>query len=158
MLYKLVFIYYIILSSISSPLYIAVYFFLSGDLSRESLSKLNEQKRTKFAKSLEGLLNKIEATHPIQNSDSPSSKPPPPPVTETTPPKAEPPLIPDHEPTDYLDFEPAQIEEIPQEVYEAMEPENEIEQDLYEAPGKQACSDVFTPCCYFLTKCVRATG
>ncbi len=124
---------------------VAVYIFLSGDLSRESLSKINEQKRNKFAKSLEDLLNKIEATHPIQNSDTPS-RPPPPPVTETT--------LPDHEPTDYLAFEPAQIEgEIPQEVYEAMEPEqNEIEQDLYEAPGKRACSDVFTPCCYFFNK------
>ena len=114
----------------------AVYFFLSGDLSHESLSKTNEQKRTKFAKILEGLLNKIEASHSVQNSDTPS-RPPPPPVSETTPPKPEPPPIPDHEPTDYLAFEPSQVEgEEPQEVYEAMEPENEMEQDLYEAPGK----------------------
>ena len=148
--------YYFVFNFLSP---IAVYIFLSGDLSRESLSKINEQKRTKFAKSLEGLLNKIEANHPIQNSDTPSSKPQPPPVTETTPPKAGEPLIPDHEPTDYLDFEPAQIEgEVPQEVYEAMEPENELEQDVYEAPGKRACSNVFTPCCYFLTKCVQGTG
>lgn len=115
----------------------AVYFFLSGDLSHESLSKINEQKRTKFAKILEGLLNKIQPTHSIQNSDT-SSRPPPPLVSETTPPKPEPPPIPDHEPTDYLAFEPSQVEgEEPQEVYEAMEPENEAEQDdVYEAPGK----------------------
>lgn len=120
---------------------------MSGDLSRESLSKINEQKRTKFAKSLEGLLNKIEATHTIQNSDTPSG---PPPVTETTPPKPEPPPIADHEPTDYLAFEPAQVEGgEPQEVYEAMEPENEIEQDVYEATGKSVQRRVYSLLLFF---------
>lgn len=135
----------------------AVYFFLSGDLSRESLSKINEQKRTKFAKSLEDLLNKIEATHlVVQNSDTPL-RPPPPPVSETTPSSSEPPPEPDHEPTDYLAFEPAQIEgEEPQEVYEAMEPENEIEQDVYEAPGKSLQRRIYS--LLLKAQCLRGIG
>ena len=135
------------MSTFSTP---AVYIFLSGDLSRESLSKINEQKRNKFAKSLEDLLNKIEANHSVQNSDTPSRLPPPP-VSETTPPKAESLLIPEHEPTDYLAFEPAQIEgEEPQEVYEAMEPENEMEQDVYEAPGKSMQRRSYSLLLFFL--------
>ena len=116
---------------------VAVYVFLSGDLSRESLSNVSEQKRTKFAKSLEELLNKIQSTHSIKKTDTPSAR------SETTPTtKPAPPTIPDHEPTDYLAFEPAQLEgEEPQEMYEAMQ--NEEEQDVYEAPGKSLQRHVY---------------
>ena len=124
--------------------HVAVYFFLSGDLSRESLSRDNEQKRNKYARILEELLNKIQATQPIHPQESPEGSPKPPrpfPPEDTSPkpvpthqPRIPPGPVPDHEPEDYLTFEPAPLNgEEPQEVYEAMADEQE---ETYEEPSE----------------------
>ena len=124
----------------------AVFFFLSGDLSRETLSKDSEQKRTKYAKVLEELLNKIQLHQPAHlngEADIPHKPPPPfppPSITVDTPPNPEPPM-PDHEPTDYLAFEPSPLDPgEPQEVYEAMENTEELSQELYVDTSELLCT------------------
>ena len=116
------------------PSPVAVYFFLSGELSRENLSRDSELKRAKYAQTLEGLLNKIQLHQPPHHNEinGISSKPPPPipPPSSDSPPK---PSEPDHEPTDYLAFEPAPLDgSEPQELYEAMENAEDVQDELYE--------------------------
>ena len=120
--------------SLSLSFLIAVFIFLSGDLSRETLSKDNEQKRTKYAKTLEELLNKIQVHRPAHDNrgtNGTSYKPPPPPPSSTSVNTHSKHPIPDHEPTDYLTFEPSPLDrDETQEVYEAMEDADEV-QELY---------------------------
>ena len=118
---------------------------------REALSADCDIKRQKFSHMLEELCNKIRASHPSirprmntpSGTTSQGSKLPPPP----------PPLIPEQtsddenemytefdpsgggEAENYLEFEPSQTGgDSSQEVYEAMNPEEE--DDVYEEPSK----------------------
>ena len=146
---------------------IAVYFFLSGELSREKLSHDNELKRAKYAQTLEGLLNKIQMHQPahLNNTNGISSKPPPPipPASSDTPPK---PSEPDHEPTDYLAFEPSPLDgSEPQELYEAMENAQDEQDELYEETREfclfRECvlgkGSVVVSLCYASVACYQST-
>ena len=122
----------------------AVHFFLSNDLSREHLSKENEEKRRKYLQALDILVSKIQSAHPSirprMNTPAGTVKSP---VGGMKPPAAPPPeegelyveCDQQEEAEEYLAFEPSS--DIPQEVYEAMEPtEADVSQEVYEEPGE----------------------
>ena len=131
----------------------AVHAFISTDLARESLSPECNQKREKFAQSLDKLCHKIRAAPPVMRPrmNTPSgSKPPaaPPPSTsipDVTEEEEEGELYsemdPIEEPTDYLAFEPSQMSggELSQEMYEEMTIEHDQMDDVYEEPGECVC-------------------
>ena len=123
----------------------AVHFFLCNDLNREHLSKENEEKRRKYLQALDTLVNKIQSAHPSirprMNTPAGTVKSP---VGGRKPPVAPPPpeegelyveCDQQEEAEEYLAFEPSS--DIPQEVYEAMEPtEEDVGQEVYEEPGE----------------------